>query len=456
MSRRIVLLLVVLVLVISTVGTTHVYAQGTSCAGATQYPIGKPVRTLIKLAIQQHPVVIQYGTDTSGEILDVTVGGDIVRVLGQTCDGDILFLYVNYQGTIGWMQAYSKGGEGRDPGPTVEMVENPPCGTLVVGELGRIIAGPTKLDLQQSPASDPNSTIVLTMVNTGESVMVLEKFCAGDGGVWIRVNYQGITGWLPEIEYGQTNIVPVNANPPQSSCPIKSITVDKTLSYKVVDGKAFWSDSPCDDAVVEITNLRGYWVNLKTGASVGNPSLEAVGGNNNFYAALGVLGPNATVRYKVKFTRPGESVSFLLDLTDESGNHAQIMNFTQAFVDILGITTKLPAGTVLELITEHSQTIVNAFDGLPHLTRAAKAIFHKDLTALKKELVAAYKDGELETLRKTLDDLGFEIRAEMLSRFLESEGKVLELAQIVWRNYGNVLSALFRAPAGAIAFDAAN
>ncbi len=431
MLRRIVLALAVLVLVISAVGTTKVRSQS-ACTGADQYPAGKPVRTMTHLAIQRHPKVIQYGTDTSGEILDVTFGGDIVMVLGQTCDGDILFLYVDYEGTIGWMQAYSKGGEGRDPGPTVEMVEDPPCGTLVVGEIGKIIGETgSGLWIYQNPGNELAGPM-LGQIARGETVMVFEKFCASTNGTWIRILYNNLNGWILEERNGQYFVVSVNL----PSCPIHSITVDSQFSEGVVEGKVLGTD-PCD-ATIEIHNTRSYWVNLKI-TPLGGSKAEPVGGDANLYAKFGILGPDASVHYNVHFPKLGRSIEAEVDTT--FGSAAKMMNFTQFVID--AISLRQPGvGTGFTLLTDYYPTLADTYASTPNLRDAMNAFFDNDFVRFNAAMQRAADKQEFIILGAALKKLGIAGGEETISKLFKRVGRSLEIVEIIWRNADNVSAFL--------------
>ncbi len=426
--------------------------------------------------------------------------------------------------------------------------QTPPCGRLNVGESGVVLGdGPTGQWLQQNPTTDPNNTVMLTKVPKGTIIVVLDKFCGPDG-TWVKVSYQGITGWLMEGQAETTFIVPVNTQtgvnlcsgaPPSRvflgsraqratntkygngrvrsgpsqqfaiirtanfgevftiingpscggdsawwqvrfddgftgwmmegfiepegpdyyiepataqapPCPIHSITVDKSLAYQVVDGKASWTGSPCDIVTLEVTNPRRSWVNL-TISTTGSPNVQPAGGASNFYVQNKILAPNATIRLSVKFNRPNESVSVFLDATDETGRGAKTMNLFQAIADVLSIAGS-HVGTIFEVAAEHYPAIVNAFG--PHLNAAADALFAKDFATFKAEMMEAKDAGELATLADTLTDIGIAGAKEAFGKIYKEPGKILGLVEVIWRNYSNVFETLYRSPAGSIMFAA--
>lgn len=231
------------------------------------------------------------------------------------------------------------------------------------------------------------------------------------------------------------------------TCPVSSIQVDESASNGVASGKVF--GAPCD-SVIEIRNNRGYWVNLKVTPS-GGVSIEPVGGADNLYATYGILAPNATVRYKVRFTGLQQTVSALLDVTTSFGRGAQLMNLVQAVIDLISLLAP-GVGTSFNLVVQYYPDVVNAFGAMPRLSNAAAALFRRDLATFRTELVAAVEAGEFDILGATLDKLGREGAKEALSKIFKEPGKVFGIVDIIWRSYGNVFALLFRSPAGSILF----
>jgi hypothetical protein len=235
------------------------------------------------------------------------------------------------------------------------------------------------------------------------------------------------------------------------ACPISSISIDNSLNNGVVSGTAIAS-SPCNQAVLEITNNRQYWVNFKL-STVGTVTLSPAGGNLNLFDTFKVLPPGERVRYLATFTRAEQTASVLLDVTTATGENARFMNLAQAGVDLVSLV--VPGfGFGVKLGVDLVPDIVNAFGSMPHLSNASHALFQNppDTGTFINEIINATFAGEFDTLGDELEKLRFAGAKEAFKRLTGNLGQAFGIIDVILRNYGNIFNLLFAYPAGSVTF----
>jgi hypothetical protein len=188
-------------------------------------------------------------------------------------------------------------------------------------------------------------------------------------------------------------------------------------------------------------------------STVGTVSISPAGGVNNLYDFNQLIPPDETVRYLATFTAVRQRVSAFLDVSTATGEAARFMNLVQSEVDLISLL--VPGfGLGFKLSVEMYPDIVNAFGAMPHLTKAADALFgfRPRIPTFTIEVVRAARAGEFNTLASTLQELGLEGAIEGFKLLGKKPGEALKIFEIIRRNYGNVFSLLFEYPAGSVDF----
>jgi hypothetical protein len=232
---------------------------------------------------------------------------------------------------------------------------------------------------------------------------------------------------------------------PNPSCT--GVKIDRSFSNGVLDVSVAGS---CD-AVLTIRNNKNYWTNF-TVSSVGNVTVDPIGGDQNLYAKFGLLPPSSflplppgkSVQYSVKFSKPGETVTVYATPTWDGGVAAGIMNMLQAILNVI------PLGGAPLLVVDDYQKIMTAFEQMPHLKNAAAALFTSppQLSTFLWEL-GAFVLSSAETSRcgQLLSDLVYNVGMELLKTALREPWKLLNSLIFI---FGNVRTAFFQYPAGSV------
>lgn len=241
--------------------------------------------------------------------------------------------------------------------------------------------------------------------------------------------------WHPSISVAQAN------------CPVTSVSLDTTNADGVVSGTVIGTGC---DVIFEVKNERAYWVNIRA-TSVGN-GIEVTPDDPQSVSLmdLAVIPPDGTVRFRVRFTFPGQTVTAILDVTPVTGDDARELNLIQAFLDFVSLLGIVDADFGTDFLLDYYPTLRNALSISPHLQEAALQLIGGNGLRFVQEMQAARTSGELTAFVNALGDIGADVSIEVLTDIVDDAfgGRYINALRIIWRNYRNAFLLLFNEPAG--------
>jgi hypothetical protein len=442
---------------------------------ATSFGSGGQDAWLLKLA-GDGTVVWQkaYGgpsNDSASHVEQTADGGYIVSgyfgaISADPPAGSQMWVFkTDIEGNVVWQRTYNSG-SGSDEARSVH----------AASDGGYIVAGFSDPGCPQCvPAAMPQKFSILKLKSDGS---IADTCPAGMGrpanAVTTTTNitpqpaFAGFTGAgfvssdtattvTPTDSLGQVLTTFCSDATMQSACSASVLDVDKHLSNGMIDASV--SGSACE-ATITFHNLKGYWANF-TINTVGNVTAIPEGGDLNLYARFGLLPPSTfpplppgkSVTYTVRFSKDGEAISIFDDPSATTSFRAGLMNVTQAILNLIPL-----GGTPTLLIDDH-QTIVDAFQQMPHLENAISALFQNPSQfskATREFLLSVKSPQEITVLATLIASLAANIGVDVIKAELSKLGLgwPFTIVNSLVTSFGELRTALFQYPAGSIQISA--
>jgi len=309
----------------------------------------------------------------------------------------------------------------------------------------------------------------ISIESTGFPLSFRLHTITSSGGNWLSVvsdhnttpatAFATVLSTLPAGTYmGQVEVIAPSALEPTQEvevalvvspkpCLISSTHIDIQASNGVIAAQFTPEETNCE-GILEINNQERFWTNFRLQA-VGSPTITPLGGDLNLYAKFGLLPPKglipipqtSPVAFKVKFSKPGESITVFADPTIVTGSAAGLMNMIQAFLNIT------PGSGVAQTGIDDFIKINEAFEQMPHLKAATIALFNKppNLKAFRKEIESINLD-EAAIFVTLIRDLSGSTTRELLKLILQTPLRVVNALV----NIFGELHATFTFPAGSV------
>lgn len=242
------------------------------------------------------------------------------------------------------------------------------------------------------------------------------------------------------------------------SCPLTGITIDSQNAGGGIDGPGVVGrvyGTGCQ-VILEVTNTRSYWVNLRV-TPVGNGLvLKPDGDLATSLMGYRVLPPLGSIRYNATFTAAGQSVMAILDGTASIDQGAREMTYVQAMVDLLSLTGVLDSALTIDLLVEYYPALRNTLSVSPNLQEAFLNLTEANYQGFIQAMQRAAAEGEVTVFGQTLMDVGAAVAADRLGSFIDDAlgAGYLNVLVVIFSNYGAVFSRIMSQPAGFIIFNA--
>lgn len=210
------------------------------------------------------------------------------------------------------------------------------------------------------------------------------------------------------------------------------------------------------EAILEIKNDRSYWVNVRVDAVGRNVTLTPDGDLSTSLMGYQIIPPNGTIRYRVAFNAPGQTITALVDVTPATGDGAREMNLIQALLDMISLLGIIDSDLGIDFLINHYPALRNAIAVSPNFQSAATTLGSGNIYRFFIDMRAARSTGELEVLASTLSRIGVDVAFNRLTRIVDDfwGGAYLNALRIIWNNYRNTFDLMFSEPAGFIIFTA--
>ncbi len=222
MRRRIISVVLLMALLLSTVFAVSASPAAQGCNQPTRLQVGGVGRVTTYPAL---PNRIRSYPGFGGTVLGQIPAGQTFAILGgPSCTYGIWWWQVNYNGTVGWTAE----GDGATywlepvtnappPPPPPPMPECQLPTRLYVGGQGRVTPGLPNV-IRSAPGNNQVSTVIGQIPGSGVFDVLGGPQCGNDFRWWWQIRYNGIVGWTAEGEgYNTYWTEPVNSAP--VACP---------------------------------------------------------------------------------------------------------------------------------------------------------------------------------------------------------------------------------------------